>query len=271
MELELKQNTLDCFEMAADFAVTQEESAEMIVPDSSPDISRIVSVEGEVLIRSADVRDGKAEISGVVQLSLLYIPEKTPVLQVLEYSMPFMMVEDCPKECSVLRTVLHAEELHARTLNPRKIQMQCRIGGNVMGYRQISLPYTSEVETEDRFAVEKLMHQECVTVITSLEERDFSHEEILHLPQNRGAAVMIYASRVRTRLNEAKIIGKRAIVKGDCFAEFLLRYASGRCESSSFELPISHIVEIDAPQEAALQVALQLTSVEPKETGSAPL
>lgn len=262
MELELKQELLECFEIAADFTATQEESTEMIVPDSSPDISRIVSAEGEVFIRSTEARDGKAEISGVVQVTLLYIPEKTPVLQMLEYSLPFMMVEDCPKDCSALRAALHTEEVHARTLNPRKVQLQCRIGGNVMGYRRLALPYTEDLGEEGKFKAEKLMRHETVTAITSLEERDFSYEETLHLPQNRGPVSAIFCSRVRTYVTESKIIGKRAVVKGDCFADFLLRYDNGRCESSSFELPFSQITEIDAPQDAALQTVLQLTAVE---------
>lgn len=262
--MELKQELLDCFEIAADFNVTQEESAEMIVPDHCADISRIVSAEGEVFIRSTEARDGKAEISGVVQVKLLYIPEKTPVLQMLEYTLPFMMVEDCPKDCTTLRAALHTEEVHARMLNPRKVQLQCRIGGNAMGYRRLSLPYTSAVEDDEQFKTEKLMQRESVSAIVALEERDFSYEETLHLPQNRGAVSAIYCSRVRAQVTESKIVGKRAIVKGDCFADFLLKYESGRCESASFELPFSQITELDASQEAALQTVLQLTSVEPR-------
>lgn len=262
--MELKQELLDCFEMAADFTAAQEESAEMIVPDSSPDISRIVSAEGEVFVRSAEARDGKAEISGVVQVKLLYIPEKTPVLQMLDYTLPFVMIEDCPKDCGTIRAVLHTEEVSARTLNPRKVQMMCRIGGNVMGYRRLSLPYAAELDADDTFGMEKQMLHESVTAIIALEERDFSYEETLHLPQNRGAVSAIFCSRVRAQVTESKIIGKRAVVKGDCFADFLLKYDNGRCESSSFELPFSQIAELDAPQDGGLQTALQLTAVEPR-------
>lgn len=264
MELELKQNTWDCFEIAADFTVTQEESAEMIVPDSSPDISRIVSAEGEVFIRSTEARDGKAEIAGVVQISLLYIPEKTPMLQVLEYTMPFLMVEDCPKDCGILRAKLHIEEVHAKTLNPRKVHLQCRLGGNVIGYRHLSLPYTEDLQESEKACTEKMVQCESVTAITALEERDFSYEETVHLPQNRGAVSVIACSRIRTHVGESKIVGKRAIVKGDCFADFLIRYENGHCESSSFELPFSHITELDAPQESALQTFLQVNAVEPR-------
>ena len=260
--MELKQNVWDCFEIAADFAVTHEESAEMIVPDSSPDISRIVSAEGEVFIRSAEARDGKAEIAGVIQISLLYIPEKTPVLQVLEYTMPFLMIEDCPKDCGILRAKLHAEEIHAKALNPRKVYLQCKLGGDAVGYRHLTLPYTEDLENGEKVCAEKLVHHESVTAITALEERDFSCEETLHLPQNRGAVSVIVCSRIRTHVGDSKLVGKRMIVKGDCFADFLIRYENGHCESSSFELPFSHITDLDVLQESAVQTFLQLTSVE---------
>ena len=264
MELSLKQETLDCFEMAADFTVTHEEGAEMIVPDSSPDIARIISAEGGVFVRSVEAREGKAEISGTVRVSLLYIPEKTTMLQALEYSLPFMIVEDYPKECIVLRSDLHVEELTARTLNPRKVQLQCRLIGSVAGYRRILLPFTTELDSDEQFTTEKLYHRECVTAITSLEERDFSYEETLHLPQNRGVAAAICCTRVKSQVTEAKIIGKRTIVKGTSFADFLLKYESGHCECSHFELPFSQITELDVSADAELRATLQLTAVEPR-------
>ena len=266
MEFTLKQARLEGWELAADFGVTQDQCEEMIVPDNSPDVSRIVFTEGNVFLKSSEIRDGKAEISGVLRLSVLYIPEKTPMLQALEYSLPFVMVEDCPKECGIVRAALRLEELSARTLNPRKLQLQCRVGGTVTGYRRIALPFTTELEAEEALAAEKLMLRERMNVITALEERDFSYEETLRLPQNRGTAAALFCSRVKSCVTESKIIGKRAVVKGNCFAEFLIKYDSGRCESAAFELPFSHISELDADADAALHASLILTAVEPRLT-----
>ena len=42
MDLELKTASLDAYETGGDLALTQEETAETIVPDYCPDIARII-------------------------------------------------------------------------------------------------------------------------------------------------------------------------------------------------------------------------------------
>ena len=64
MDLELKTASLDAYETGGDLALTQEETAETIVPDYCPDIARIIETEGKVFLHSRELRDGKAEISG---------------------------------------------------------------------------------------------------------------------------------------------------------------------------------------------------------------
>ena len=50
MELELKKECLDTYELGEPQTLTQEETAETIVPDYCPDIARIISVEGVVCL-----------------------------------------------------------------------------------------------------------------------------------------------------------------------------------------------------------------------------
>ena len=50
MELELKKECLDTYEPGEPQTLTQEETAETIVPDYCPDIARIISAEGVVCL-----------------------------------------------------------------------------------------------------------------------------------------------------------------------------------------------------------------------------
>ena len=74
MELELKKAGFDTYEIGGELTLTQEETAETIVPDYCPDIARIIETEGRVFLHSRELRDGKAELSGTVRVTVLYTP-----------------------------------------------------------------------------------------------------------------------------------------------------------------------------------------------------
>ena len=62
MELELKKACFDAYEAAGELTLTQEETAETIVPDYLPDIARIVDASGCLFLRSREIADGKAQV-----------------------------------------------------------------------------------------------------------------------------------------------------------------------------------------------------------------
>ena len=56
MELELKKACFDAYEAAGELTLTQEETAETIVPDYCPDIARIIETTGKVFLHSREMR-----------------------------------------------------------------------------------------------------------------------------------------------------------------------------------------------------------------------
>ena len=70
MELELKQETVQCWETACRTTIEQEETAEMIVPDARPDIFQVVDGETRLLLQRKEPQEGKAEFSGLLKTRL---------------------------------------------------------------------------------------------------------------------------------------------------------------------------------------------------------
>ena len=71
MELELKTASFDGYDTGAETTLTQEETAETIVPDYCPDIARIITTEGMVCLHGRELREGRAELSGTVRVTVL--------------------------------------------------------------------------------------------------------------------------------------------------------------------------------------------------------
>lgn len=260
MDVHCNQAALDFWEPAADFAAYPEESAEFIVPDSCPDMARILSADGTVCLHQCEAREGKVHLSGTVQTTVLYIPEKTQTIQSVRFNVPFQFSESCPAECTAARALVSAEEVTARALNPRKLRIQCRLAAGISAYRAVSLTYTTDIDAEPGLALELLPRQESVELISSLTEQSLTCEETFPLPQNRGAVAAILCTRPKLAVEDAKIIGTKAVVKGKCLTDVLVKYDSGICESSALELPFSHISETSAPQTARLSAAGMLTA-----------
>ena len=86
MELELKKECLDTYELGEPQTLTQDETAETIVPDYCPDIARIISAEGMVCLHGGTEQDG---VTGTVRVTVLYTPENESGVRALEFAMPF--------------------------------------------------------------------------------------------------------------------------------------------------------------------------------------
>ena len=121
MELELKKACFDAYEAAGELTLTQEETAETIVPDYCPDIARIIETTGKVFLHSREMRDGRAEISGTVRVTVLYTPEGEGGIRTLEFAMPFTVETDGRSlpDCAALLADTEPELLETRMLNPR--------------------------------------------------------------------------------------------------------------------------------------------------------
>ena len=94
MELELQKTSLDTYETGGELTLTQEETAETIVPDYCPDIARIIETDGKVYLHSRELRDGKAELSGTVRVTVLYTPDGEGGVRTLEFAIPFSVESD---------------------------------------------------------------------------------------------------------------------------------------------------------------------------------
>ena len=88
MELELKKEQFACYQALPQLSENREETTETIVPDYLPDIARIVDASGCLFLRSREIADGKAQVSGMVRMTLLYVAEDAQGMKSFEYTLP---------------------------------------------------------------------------------------------------------------------------------------------------------------------------------------
>ncbi len=265
MELELKKNRLDAYDVGAEYTLTQEETAETIVPDYCPDIARIIETEGKVFLHSREIHEGKAEISGTVRVTVLYTPDGEGGIRTLEFAMPFSAETDgkAMQGCEILCAASETEYLETRVLNPRKVFTRCKLVSKLTGYRNLPLEFSSDVEAEPAACIQKRCEQQRMTVLTHIVEKDFTFSDELSLSPGKEGAAEILSSRVSSSVTETKVVGSKLILKGIFTVCLLYRSAAGNCCSASGELPFSQIMEVEGASESAeILLQIQLTGTD---------
>ncbi|SFP13273.1 protein of unknown function [Oscillibacter sp. PC13] len=265
MELELKKEAFNAFEAGGELTLTQEETTETIVPDYCPDIARIIETDGKVYLHSREIRDGKAEVSGTVRVTVLYTPDGEGGIRTLEFAIPFTAESDgrAMPDCVALTAETETELLETRMLNPRKVFTHCKLVTRITGYQRVSMGFCTDVEAEKSLCIEKRQEQQKAMILTHIAEKDFTFTETMNLSPGRDGAAELLTSRVNSTVTESKIVGSKLIFKGMFTVELLYRTAAGRCCATTGELPFSQIMEVDGAAEgSAALLHLTLTGTD---------
>lgn len=265
MELDFKKACFDTYEVGGELTLTQEETAETIVPDYCPDIARIIETDGKIYLHSRELREGKAEVSGTIRVTVLYTPEGEGGIRTLEFAMPFTVESDsrAAPDCTALLAETETEFLETRMLNPRKVFTHCKLVTRLTGYKKAPLCICTDAVAEEGLCLEKRQDQQRAIVLTHIAEKDFTFTEELNLSPGREGAAELLTSRVNSVVSESKIVGNKLIFKGLFTVSLLYRTANGRCCSTTGELPFSQIMEVEGASENAMaSIQLQLTGTD---------
>ena len=245
MELELETQPLRGYETVLETTVFREETLESIVPDACPDIQRIVDTEARVELGSREAQEGRAEVSGTVRASVLYLPEDGGGVRKLEIALPFVCTAEGPGirgGCTVT-AVPRVVSAETRSLNPRKVLTRVEVAAEVQvlapGQRQIACGAMSPPE----LGVEQLKQEEGTYGPVCTAEKPFPFADTLTIPASRPAAEELLCCRLSSECGEAKVIGSKLIFKGTVFLRLLYRAAGDEVCTAVFELPFSQIME----------------------------
>lgn len=222
----------------------QEETAEIIVPDSYPDIAAIADCCAEVILRGKDCRDGSVTVAGGLKGVILYTPEDGTYPRNLETYIPFSVkFEDShlTAHAQVLCSI-RVRSADARMINSRKALLRVNIGCEVTAYEQ-----TTDVQymLEDRPA--ELQTKEAgYTAGIPLEtgEKSFVISDNIALPSGRPTAAQIYEFQCIPVLTDEKLVGNKAVFKGNLHCKMLYLAENENLYLHEQNIPFSQYCEL---------------------------
>ncbi|MDD5938334.1 MAG: DUF3794 domain-containing protein [Clostridiales bacterium] len=263
MELELDRTQLNGYTALLDTTIFQEETLEMIVPDACPDILRVVDTGGKVLLRGREAMDGRAEVSGTIRASVLYVPDGENGIRHLDVVIPFTCAAEgsgIGPGCTVVACA-RFRRADTRAVNPRKVLVRAEAAVDLTVFSPIRENICCQVLEAEANHVEQLTEKQEVCITACVQEKPFTISEEITFSAGKPAAEELLRSRVALVCGESKLIGNKLIFKGNANVTVLYRGEDNGIYTAGGELPFSQIMEISGVGEGAdCALSLALTS-----------
>ncbi len=264
MQVQFKGSTVRALQTAVGQIKTSELTQETKLSDSMPDIGRVLTSWGQIVLRSKEWNRGDVAASGALMVYTLYVPEDGTEVRSVESYIPFRMQWDVDEDAreGAIRIIPILRFLDSRGISARKIMIRADIAAMAQAYS----PETEEVYKPDEVPadVELLERTYPVRLPKEAGERTFLLDEELSVPNGNPPIEKLLALMLRPEITDKKVMGTKVVFKGNGNLHILYRCAEGKVRSADFELPFSQFADMDSDfgADAQADVRLAVTSLE---------
>lgn len=242
--MEFKLRDINVCDYSRKISTTCNVEADIIVPDTKPDIYRILCVNAVCDLDERYIRKDKIIFSGNVKFDIMYIgeAEKNRIYNI-EYTSPFNHQCDLAgspedavsiSECTVSSTDFKVK-------NSRKLSAGCALAINARAMKHSTVSAVEEVDGDDAVPCRtKSIKSDSMIVCREI---DFTLSDTLNLPA-RGDDIQIHDFNVRIDASDIKTVNNKAIIKGNLPARIL--YSTGaEPETYETEFSFTEIADLD--------------------------
>ncbi len=271
MEVELQKESYPCYQAAPEIVDTHEESTETIIPDYCPDIARIVDANACLLLHGAELLNGKATLSGSIEITLLYMADDAQGLRKMDYSIALQhtVERESLKDCSNLSLEGHVCAPEVRLLNPRKIFTRIDVEIRATPYAAQTLCVCSGVAQQSAYHMETLCETHEASLLRGIREKGFTVSDEIPIPGGKAAIHQLLSVSAKPRLTDCKAVGNKVMLKGVACVSMLYATESGAPEHCAMEMSFSQIVDgLDAADsDVSAEALLRTTEFEAHSDG----
>lgn len=216
------------------------------VPDSKPDILRLLKTDGDIKINDKKPANGKLLISGSLLFRILYISDDASCpLHTLQGELPFSESVNLNEECSLenLNIGWEFEDLTAGIINSRKFTIRSLVLFSVCGEEPVSHEIVTDVTEEAKLYVRKTPLS--LTGIAVSRKDSLRIRETITLPNAKPTIADILYYELRLNNPDIRLNTDRFSINGDLslFVCYLAEKDNLIPEYYETEIPINSAVD----------------------------
>lgn len=262
MELVFQEQKLEILNRILCDTVSQEQTADVIIPDSFSDAERVVDAFGTLLIRSEECSGDSAAVSGTVQAGALFVGEDGSVQRV-DAEIPFSVRRDFPRQADecILCSSCALRSVDARLLNSRKVLLRVCVSCTMSVYAPKEAVCYDVSEPAPNLQMKRSVLPMRMPV--QLGEKSFALNEVLEVPNGKPEIVRLLKCLYRTDIEEQRMVGNKAVFKGSLTVHVLYADEDGALHTHDWSIPFSQYTELERElDEGDLRTELTMTGAE---------
>lgn len=247
MEINIKNETLPVCNAVCRIKNNFSSECDVIVPDSKPDILKILQVSAHPKVTSCEIRNGHLIATGSVSFDILYLADnEEKSVKSITSSCEFsnLVRENNIKDSMMAIADVDVSDLNCIVANCRKLSLKATLTLSGTVYSCYNINVISDIEgacIKKKELVSDMIHVNCSDIADITES--FS------IAPDKAPISEILKSDATIEESSLKVIDDKAIVKGTIRIT-VLYIGDSSPEYIQTEVPFAHIVEADGIRES---------------------
>lgn len=271
MDLNFQRIPLQFLQPVIQEVQIQEETADLIVPDSYPDIATLADSAADIMLRGKDCRDGSIILSGGIRGMILYNPEDLSDPRCLETYLPFSIkIENSALSPQTqVQCCLRVRSVDARMINSRKALLRVNFLCDITAWNTGEECFC-ELNTEIRdLQVKKATYH--LRLPHEYAEKTFPVTDTLELLQGKPSVSELWRLSCGVELTDQKIIANKAVFKGVLNCKVLYLAEDEHLYILHHLIPFSHYCDLGVDyDDADVDICMAVTGCDLEPEGAAP-
>ena len=216
MEIIMDKTEISCRREIWNSFARREEMTDCVVPDTYPDIGRIINVCGNVLIRGKEASAGKVTAEVMIECAVLYIADnETSEPMRLGMDIPITVTVDVPEatENTDIITAVALETLEVRVLNPRKILVKTEVKVSFRCFNTGTMIITTGAQSVP--GLQLCRKGFTASPVIDVREKTFVISEDLVMPPAAEGYERLLCHSISLMTQDVKFVGNKLIFKGE--------------------------------------------------------
>ena len=238
------------------------ETTDTIVPDTEPDIGRILCAFGTISVKDELPQTDRILISGIVHVVVLYRPDGQEGIRFLQIPLSFAHIEEtqgisAEQPCFVR---CHLQRVSARAVNSRKVSVTGEIGLEIDLYQQKKTAVTEKLEA-DGADLQVRYGTKPVSLLQNVLTREYTVLDDVEVPGAQGMK-LVHAQGIMLPVT-CQPEHAQISLSGEVQLHLLLLDDTGKLQSMTHNVPYTQVLEApDITDNLPITVRLALRSLD---------